>query len=701
MARDPYSPCPCGSGKKFKWCCQNIFVDIERAFQQDQEGQHETALRIMDEAIRKYPDNPEVWGRKAQLLFQQGRTDEGEEVLQKAFDLNPNYPWGLWMRAQLRAAEGEVLGALILARKAAEAYDPNAHDHLAPVYALIAEAEMNRHRPVAAHAALRILARLAPGDQKLRETMETAFGPKSQLPASARRFYELRRRPEGMAPERKQAWDRALSQVESPRLGSLAAAFDKLTRQSPDDATAWYNLGVVQAWLGENRKALDALDHYLEQEEDDARATEAAVLGEVLRCGEGLEDVADYHEFRVEFQVRDFEALAKLLQEWHDTGRMMVLPSEERSVVAAMLFEPLTATVITTVSAAPQEKKLAGYLVLIGNRLQVWGPRQEAFNRVRDELKTRTALGVVEGAVQTNHIAFTDVVAESLLYPMGPASQGGLQRVLEYAQGYFEETWLRHPLKSLASNPPVDAVRHRTLRKKLLGVIQFLQDCAAGGVIKDYDFDRLRRKLGLQEGPPPARTEAVAADVSAMSAGELSALSVEGLNDEQLEQAYQAAQKLDTLELSGRFARALVARPVSAGQAADRFPLYSFLVQKALSEGDLDQALNSVNEGERVDGEHNEGRRRNDYELRRAQVHVKRREPDLAHDVFTRLIERSPDNLRYRGTAAEGMLSLRQADRALRFAEEGLAVARQKNDRDSEQYLMELVDAAKRQAEGR
>jgi len=65
------------------------------------------------------------------------------------------------------------------------------------------------------------------------------------------------------------------------------------------------------------------------------------------------------------------------------------------------------------------------------------------------------------------------------------------------------------------------------------------------------------------------------------------------------------------------------------------------------------------------------------------------------------LIECSPDNLRYRGTATEGMLSLRQGDRALRFAEEGLALARQKNDRDSEQYLMELVAAAKRQAEGK
>ena len=65
--------------------------------------------------------------------------------------------------------------------------------------------------------------------------------------------------------------------------------------------------------------------------------------------------------------------------------------------------------------------------------------------------------------------------------------------------------------------------------------------------------------------------------------------------------------------------------------------------------------------------------------------------------VFQRLIERVPNNFRYRGSAAEAMLSLRQPARALRFAEEGVTAARQANDRDSEQYLLELAAAAKKQ----
>jgi hypothetical protein len=148
--------------------------------------------------------------------------------------------------------------------------------------------------------------------------------------------------------------------------------------------------------------------------------------------------------------------------------------------------------------------------------------------------------------------------------------------------------------------------------------------------------------------------------------------------------------------LSARFARALIGRPPSP-EKKDRYPWFSFLLQKALREGDTGTALDLVNDGERHDCEHNEGQRRNDYELRRGQVHVKRGETEQAHDVFQRLIERTPDNLKIRGTAAEAMLTLKAAARALKFAEEGLAKARQQNDRDSERYLMELVGAAKKQ----
>ena len=59
MTPDLYSPCPCGSGKKFKFCCQAIYRGIEHAVQQDQAGQHEAALRTMDQ-LAKDAASPEV-----------------------------------------------------------------------------------------------------------------------------------------------------------------------------------------------------------------------------------------------------------------------------------------------------------------------------------------------------------------------------------------------------------------------------------------------------------------------------------------------------------------------------------------------------------------------------------------------------------------------------------------------------------------
>ena len=190
---DPYAPCPCGSGKKFKWCCQPIYAGINRAFEQDAQGQHEAALRIMDEVTAEHGGNPEAWGQKAKLLYGHGKVEEAEEALEKAFAINRNYPYGLLLKAAFRFQEGEVPGALLLARRAADAYDPEARDYLAEAYSLIYECEMKLNRPVAARAALKIVLHLQPAAEEVRKAFDQTFGEKSRLPAAARHEYTLMR----------------------------------------------------------------------------------------------------------------------------------------------------------------------------------------------------------------------------------------------------------------------------------------------------------------------------------------------------------------------------------------------------------------------------------------------------------------------------------------------------------------------------
>ena len=84
MALDPYVSCPCGSGKKFKWCCASYYPEVEKAFALEQQNQHESALATMKELTTKYGDKPPVWGYYAQFLYNSGMREQAEEAVRLA-----------------------------------------------------------------------------------------------------------------------------------------------------------------------------------------------------------------------------------------------------------------------------------------------------------------------------------------------------------------------------------------------------------------------------------------------------------------------------------------------------------------------------------------------------------------------------------------------------------------------------------------
>src|SRR5439155_22103783 len=94
-----------------------------------------------------------------------------------------------------RQNEGEIQGALLLFRRAAELYHPEAHDYLGQIYSLIADSELRLNHHLATHAALKIALRYLPAAENLRQMYEELFGPKSRLPAVVRRDYTFQSPP--------------------------------------------------------------------------------------------------------------------------------------------------------------------------------------------------------------------------------------------------------------------------------------------------------------------------------------------------------------------------------------------------------------------------------------------------------------------------------------------------------------------------
>ena len=534
MALDHYAACPCGSGKKYRWCCEPIDRDLRRAFEQEANGQHDAALRIIDEVLAAHPGNPQGFGQKAELLYKLGRVEEAEAALEKAFAINPSYPYGLLLRAIFRFQEGEIPGALLLARRAAEAYDPQAHDYLTQIYGLIFECEMAMNRPVAAREALRRAIHYAPAEQEFRDRFEAIFGEQSRLPLAARRDYRTGGPPPPADPARRAAWSSALGSFDSGRLGEMAVSLERLTAEAPDDGAGWYYLGLVRAWLGDNAKALEALDRHLDSEPDDDRATSSAALQEVLRCGLGLEEVGDYREHAFLYQFRDPGVIDALLQDWARSQRLVPLQSGKEGSFVGLLLEMSETGLITAGSPGADSGRFAGYLLIAGNVLRVSSPLKEPFDRLKDEVRQRLGLGLTELKEGRGPVQFHDVVADALIFPIKGDEKETAERVQKHVEQYYEDTWPHKPRKVLAGNKPIDAAGHTVLRRKLLGVIRFIEDCSKGGMIATYDFGRLRRKLGLTAGPGPALAAAgagiaAATDVGAMGAPELAGLQPESL----------------------------------------------------------------------------------------------------------------------------------------------------------------------------
>ncbi|MDH4467322.1 MAG: hypothetical protein QE271_04620 [Bacteriovoracaceae bacterium] len=88
---ETYGPCPCASGKKFKFCCQKIFKDITFAMCEAEEGHQEKSLFYMKQAEEKVGLTPEVLCRIA-ICWSYFDREKSSEYLEKSLKQNPNHP---------------------------------------------------------------------------------------------------------------------------------------------------------------------------------------------------------------------------------------------------------------------------------------------------------------------------------------------------------------------------------------------------------------------------------------------------------------------------------------------------------------------------------------------------------------------------------------------------------------------------------
>src|SRR5689334_1714494 len=106
MAIDPYAPCPCGSGKKLKFCCHDLAGDIEKIAKLIESEQPHAALKHVEQLLQKSPDRASLLDIRAMLELSMHDFDGAEKTLAHFHRVAPNNPSAHGQTALLAASRG-------------------------------------------------------------------------------------------------------------------------------------------------------------------------------------------------------------------------------------------------------------------------------------------------------------------------------------------------------------------------------------------------------------------------------------------------------------------------------------------------------------------------------------------------------------------------------------------------------------------
>jgi tetratricopeptide (TPR) repeat protein len=260
---EPYSPCPCGSGQKFKWCCQKVETYAERAQRMVENGQYEAALKPLSEGLAKYPDNPWLLTRKALIEIQLKQIEPAKASLRALLKKDPGHLGGniLMIRLELET-EGPPAAAAQF-QQGLSAMAAEQRRSLAPLALFLGVSLCRSGFPIAGFKHLDLVPHwgVAFDESNARAIASlrsnAAFSPWEKNP------YRLWPPPEGVTDAFRESFERAVGWAEEGLWASAASAFELLAAGSSAGAIADRNRGICCLWIADHDGAVAALRRYI------------------------------------------------------------------------------------------------------------------------------------------------------------------------------------------------------------------------------------------------------------------------------------------------------------------------------------------------------------------------------------------------------------------------------------------------------
>jgi tetratricopeptide (TPR) repeat protein len=573
MSVDPYALCPCGSGKKLKFCCSDLVGEIERIHRMIEGEQPRAALRHVEQTLASHPGRASLLDLKASLELSLEQIDSARETVQEFVRLHPESPTAHACDALLLAETGDVRDSIASLQKALSLVERDMPLRVYEAMGAVGAALLESGHILAAQAHLWLHAALAPKEDTRSREVLAALHHYSGLPLLLRDQITLRPAPEG-APWKAEA-EQAARLADNGKWQQAVGIVDKLGHKYGAEPILLYNRALLAGWLADDRALVAGLHAYAQLDVPLDDAVEAEAIAQLLD--------PDLKEARLDsvvhaYAIVDMDALVtrllsdKRVQSFEMDPALFAQNDQPRPRHTFVLLDrPMPESGMSL--DRRDVPRMAGLIAIYGRqtdrpeRLELSIDKGPAFDdsiRALSNIAGDTLGQLTEERV----IGAVSPVDQALNWrwqlPRDTPAEIRRQLVVEERRAAIVERWPTLPQEALGGKSPREAAADPSLRVPLLAAILILEN----GTNTDRDAEsivELRRELGLMQPEP---IEAGAQSAFTLPLVRISRLNVESLSDDDLVQLYHRAIMVGAQVAIARLAQEAVRRP----SLAERIP---------------------------------------------------------------------------------------------------------------------------------
>jgi tetratricopeptide (TPR) repeat protein len=595
MALDPYTPCPCGSGKKLKFCeCATEAAELEKVLTAIDGDQRVAALELINRVLAHKPQQKAMLALKGIVQVQLGDEAGAKQTVASFLTAAPNNPVAHTLSALMAAQDGRTDEA-VLALQRAIAASPHEIHYLIPDALLgIAQALVGEGRVLAARAHL--LLRIAmfgreaedrPGLQMLMQ-----LNSSREIPLALKQ--DLVPREITSEPVWEKEFDEALDAASNGTWLTAAQRFEALDKRHPNQPEILDNLAVFRTYLG-MPSAAETWRRYAELPgipEDSA--IEAEVLAQELDPSSESDRI---DQIRIVYAVKDPARLLEILASDRRVSRM---PVDLTSLVPEGTPPPRGGYWLLDRELPESGKDLTldgvprvlGELLLFGKETDREARLEFLITKTPDMVaKVRKLQEIGAGQIgmieKEEKVGATYALDEALVarwrLPEDTPPEVRRKLIEEQYQRNMLEVLPKQPIKALGGRTPREVASDPAYRIRLLALIR-TYEIEYQQKRQTADFNELRRSLGL---PPQPTLDPTGVDMESAPLLRLGRYDYAKMTDQQLFAVIRRAGAVSHVEALRQAALVSLERPGLKGKfdKCDAFDILSQL------ESDLDKAL--------------------------------------------------------------------------------------------------------------